>query len=69
MRKQAQKICRKYRPLPYSAKRGRSKNDWRYKGCVETKATKLRKVHVYSAHSNLDKIIPCANINNDYCCL
>ena len=48
MRKRAQKICRKYRSLPYSVKRGHLKNDWHYKGHVGTKATDLRKVYVYS---------------------
>lgn len=48
MRKTAQKICRKYRPLPYPVKRGHAKNEWHYKCRVGTKGTNLRKVHVYS---------------------
>ena len=42
--KKAQKICKKYRPLPHSAKRGRPKNDWRYHNRVGKKVDTLRKV-------------------------
>jgi hypothetical protein len=47
-RKRAQKISRKYRPLPSSVKRGRPRNDWRYQNRVGKKADELRKV----LHSN-----------------
>lgn len=43
-RKRAQKISRKYRPLPSSALRGRPRNDWRYQNRVGKKADELRKV-------------------------
>ena len=43
-RKRAQKISRKYRPLPSSVKRGRPRKDWRYQNRVGKKADELRKV-------------------------
>ena len=43
-RQRAQKICRKYRPIPKSVLRGRHKNDWRYQNRVGKKATEPRKV-------------------------
>ena len=43
-RKRAQKISRKYRPLPSSIKRGRPRNDWQYQNRVGKKADELRKV-------------------------
>ena len=44
-RKRAQKICRKYRPIPYTVKRGRPRNDWQYQNRVGKKADELRKVN------------------------
>lgn len=43
-RKRAQKICRKYRPIPSAVKRGRTKSDWRYRNRVGSRADNLRKV-------------------------
>ena len=43
-RERAKKICRKYRPLPHSVKRGRPKTNWRYHNRVGRKADELRKV-------------------------
>lgn len=43
-RQRAQKICRKYRPIPKSVRRGRHKNNWRYQNRVGKKASELRKV-------------------------
>ena len=43
-RQRAQKICRKYRPIPNSVRRGRYKKDWRYRNRVGRKANELRKV-------------------------
>ena len=42
-RQRAQKICRKYRPIPKSVTRGRHKNDWRYRNRVGKKANELQK--------------------------
>ncbi len=42
-RESAQKVCRKYRPVPKSVLRGRPKTDWRYHNRVGKKATELRK--------------------------
>ena len=42
-RERAKKICRKYRPIPKSVRRGRHKNDWRYQNRVGKKASELRK--------------------------
>ena len=45
VRKRAQQILRKYRPLPPSVRRGRQKSDWHYRNRVGQKASELRKVY------------------------
>ena len=47
-RQRALQICKKYRPLPKSVRKGRQRNDWRYHNRVGMKADKLRKVRIYS---------------------
>lgn len=47
IRKRAQQILRKYRPLPQSVKRGRKKSDWHYRNRVGQRASTLRKVYAY----------------------
>ena len=42
-RERAQKVCRKYRPVPKSVLLGRPKTDWSYHNRVGKKATELRK--------------------------
>ena len=49
-RQRAQKICRKYRPIPKSVLWGRHRNDWRYQNRVGKKATELRKVSQGSSY-------------------
>ena len=44
VRKRAQQILKKYRPLPRSVRRGRQKRDWRHRNRVGQKASELRKV-------------------------
>ena len=43
-RERAQKICRKYRPIPKSVLRGRHKNDWRFRNRVGKSANERRKI-------------------------
>ena len=59
VRKRAQQILKKYRPLPPSVRRGRQKSDWHYRNRVGQKASELRKVcifntEVYSALGSME---------------
>ena len=45
VRKRAQQILKKYRPLPLSVRRGRQKSDWHHRNRVGQKASELRKVY------------------------
>ena len=45
VRKRAQQILKKYRPLPRHVRRGRQKSDWRHRNRVGQKASELRKVN------------------------
>ena len=56
-RQRAKKICRKYRPIPKSVKRGRHRNDWRYQNRVGRKANELRKVS-YGISDQLQRCKP-----------
>ena len=47
VRKRAQQILKKYRPLPSRVRRGRQKSDWRHRNRFGQKASELRKVHVH----------------------
>ena len=46
VRKRAQQILKKYRPLPSRVRRGRQKSDWRHRNRFGQKASELRKVHM-----------------------
>ena len=50
VRKRAQQILKKYRPLPRSVRRGRQKCDWRHRNRVGQKAAELRKVNYQYVH-------------------
>ena len=51
VRKRAQQILKKYRPLPRSVRRGRQKCDWRHRNRVGQKAAELRKVNYLYVHT------------------
>ena len=53
VRKRAQQILKKYRPLPPSVRRGRQKSDWHYRNRVGQKASELRKVYLFNTEVSL----------------
>ena len=60
VRKRAQQILKKYRPLPRAIRRGRQKHDWRHRNRVGQKAAELRKVYSLSIKYRSEQYyLPC----------
>ena len=61
-RERAQKVCRKYRPVPKSVLRGRPKTDWRYHNRVGKKATELHKETQRSKTTSYNTLDNCTGM-------
>ena len=63
VRKRAQQIVKKYRPLPQAVKRGRKKRDWHYQNRVGQRASTLRKVYVHVNTHTIIKLVKQHSLN------